>query len=110
MIVKPERLSIAVLTFYSLCLLPAIYIVYRHILNWIDGWYFLLSVVLLRIIGSAADIAAWIQLQHDNNVPNESLFTLSEVSRSIAVFLLLLNILGLFYRLWVSASAVPIQI
>jgi hypothetical protein len=99
MIAIPERLSIAVLSFYALCLGPAIFVVYRHVRNPIEGWHFLLISVLLRIIGSAADIAAWTNLQHDGNVPQETLFTLSVISRTIVTFLLLLNVLGIYYRL-----------
>jgi hypothetical protein len=99
MIVFPERLSIAVLVFYTLCLGPAVYIFGRHIRNPVEGWHCLLATVVLRIIGSAADIAAWTKLKHADDNPDESLFTLSAISRSITVFLLLLNMLGLLYRL-----------
>jgi hypothetical protein len=99
MIVIPERLSIAVLAFYFVCLGAVLFIVHRHIHHFTEGWYYLLLTVLLRVVGSAADIAAWTKLQHDHDVPDEALFTLSEVSRSIAAFLLLLNVLGIFHRL-----------
>jgi hypothetical protein len=95
----PKRLSLAVLVFNALCLVPVAFIVVKHIRNFVEGWNYLLAAVLLRIVGSIADIVAWTRLQNDGNLPNESLFTLSIVSRSITAFLLLLNVLGIFYRL-----------
>jgi hypothetical protein len=97
--ISPERLSLAVLVFNTLSLVPAAYVGVKHIRNVVEGWNYLLAAVLLRIIGSIADIVAWTRLKHDGNIPNESLFTLSIVSRSITAFLLLLNVLGIFHRL-----------
>jgi hypothetical protein len=94
----PERLSIAVLVFYALNLVPVAFVAAKHIRNSIEGWNYLLAAVLLRIIGSTADIVAWTRLARNNDAPNEALFTLSLVSRSTTIFLLLLNVLGLLCR------------
>jgi hypothetical protein len=85
-------LSIAVLIFYALGLLPAVFLCIRHGFGRHAGWLYLLTLPIVRIVGASCEIAA-------EQSPSVGLYTAAAVCNGIGVVPLLLAIMGILNRM-----------
>ncbi|KAI9735889.1 MAG: hypothetical protein M1834_001355 [Cirrosporium novae-zelandiae] len=91
MVTQREDLSIATLVYYIILLPIAIYVIFRNGLSKKIGWIFVMLLALVRIIGSAMQIAS-------TNNDNESLTEGSLVLSNVGLSPLLLATLWLLSR------------
>lgn len=84
-------LSIAVLIFYAIGILPASYVCYRHGIGRHAGWLYLLTLPIVRIVGAACQIAA-------EQKPSVGLYTAAAVCNGIGLVPLLLTLLSMLKR------------
>jgi hypothetical protein len=84
-------LAIAVLIFYLLVIGPAIYVCIRQGFGRHLGWFYLVTLPIVRIVGSACEIAA------EQN-PSVGLFTAAAICNGIGLVPLLLALMGLVER------------
>lgn len=85
------KLAIAVIVYYVLALPVAVYICIRHGFGRHAGWFYLLSLALVRIVGASLRIAA-------DEKPSTGLYIGAAVLSAIGLAPLLLALLGLIKR------------
>lgn len=84
-------LAIAVLIFYAVLIGPAIYVCIRHGFGRYLGWFYLVTLPIVRIVGAACQIAAE---QH----PSVGLYTAAAICNGIGLVPLLLALMGFASR------------
>jgi hypothetical protein len=89
------KLSIAIVVYYTLALPIAVYICIRHGFGRQAGWFYLLSLALIRIVGGALRIASEEHYSQGTLIASETL-------SSIGLAPLLLALLGMIKRVYVS--------
>lgn len=78
-------LSIAVLIYYSVGIVGALYVCYRQGLAQSAGWRFLVTLPIVRIVGAACTLAA------EQN-PSVGLYTAAAICNSIGLVPLILTL------------------
>lgn len=86
-------LSVAILIFYIIGLVPAVYVVYKQGPGRHGGWLYLVSLPIVRIVGASAEIAA----EQQTN-PSSGLITTAAICNGIGLVPLLLVLLSLVQR------------
>jgi hypothetical protein len=94
MLDKRGDLAIAILAFYAIGLPVAAYVCSRHGFGRQLGWFYLLLLPFVRLVGAAMEIAA-----ENINPPSTGLYTGAAVLYSIGLVPLLLCLMGLLKRM-----------
>jgi hypothetical protein len=84
-------LAVAVLVYYGILLFPAIYVCARQGFGRHLGWFYLVTLPIVRIVGAACTIAA-------EQKPSTGLITAAAICNGIGLVPLLLTIMGLLKR------------
>jgi hypothetical protein len=90
-----SKLAIAIIVYYVLALPLVAWVCKTHGFGRHAGWFYLLSLDIVRIVGAAITIAAY---QH----PSTGLFVAGAIFNSIGLAPLLLTLMGLVKRVYVS--------
>lgn len=93
MLNKRGDLAIAILAFYAIGLPVAAYVCFRHGFGRQLGWFYLLLLPIVRIVGAAMQIAV-----ENVHPPSVGLYTGAAVLYSIGLVPLLLCLMGLLKR------------
>jgi hypothetical protein len=89
------KLSIAIIAYYVLALPIAVWICIRHGFGRHAGWFYLLSLAVVRIVGASLRIAA-------DEHPSKGLYIAAFVMSAIGLAPLLLALLGMIKRVYGS--------
>jgi hypothetical protein len=100
MLTQYGKLAIAVLVYYILALPVAAWICVRHGFGRHAGWFYLLALSLVRIVGSALRLAA-------DAHPSKGLYIAAAVLSSVGLAPLLLGLMGMLKRVYVVPSPWP---
>jgi len=85
-------LAIAVLVFYGIFIGPAIYVCIKHGFGRHLGWFYLVSLPIVRIVGSACQVAA-------EQKPSVGLYTAAAICNGIGLVPLLFVLTGFAKRM-----------
>jgi hypothetical protein len=100
---KYGKLSVAIIVYYVLALPVAVWICIRHGFGRHAGWFYLLSLAIVRIVGAALRIAADLH-------PSKGVFIGAEVLSAIGLAPLLLSLLGLIKRVYATPFSITINV
>jgi len=93
MLDKHGDLAIAILAFYAIGLPIALYVCIRHGFRRRLGWFYLILLPVIRIIGAGMEIAA-----ETTTRPNTGLYTGAAILNSIGLVPLLLCLMAIVKR------------
>jgi hypothetical protein len=85
-------LAIAVLIFYGILIWPAIYVCVKHGFGRHLGWFYLVTLPIVRIVGSACEIAA-------EQKPSVALYTVAAICNGVGLVPLLFTLTGFIKRI-----------
>lgn len=90
------KLAIAILVYFIFALPVAVYVCWKHGFGRQAGWFYLLSLTIVRIVGACLTLANSVSPDHDVAIA-------AVVFYSIGVIPLMLAALGLVNRMYVSS-------
>jgi hypothetical protein len=88
-------LAVAVLIYYAILIWPAIYVCVRHGFGRHLGWFYLVTLPIVRIVGASCQIAA-------EQKPSVGLYTAAAICNGIGLVPLLLTWMGMLKRVYDS--------